>query len=189
MKTFDKDDTTILIGAILMRYEKAKELKESDFKRLCGVKKEAFTTMCEVVNEVLSRETRGRKSGLSVEDQGLPTLGYWREYRTMLHLGQDFGLHESNVSRLVRKVEDILIKCGKFSLPSKRRLLEETGLSYTIVDVGGNDSRATEKKQKRCYSGKKKRHTLKEQLIICEESREMIATFFGKGQNTRLQIV
>lgn len=118
-----------------MRYEKVKELKESDFKRLCGVKKETFVTMCEVVTEVLSRETRGRKSELSVEDQVLLTLGYWREYRTMFHLGQDFDLHESNVSRVIRKVEDILIKCGKFSLPSKRRLLEDTGLTYTIVDV------------------------------------------------------
>jgi len=118
-----------------MRYEKAKELKDPDFKRLCGVKKEAFVTMCEVVKEVFGRETRGRKSGLSVEDQVLLTLSYWREYRTMFHLGQDFGLHESNVSRVIQKVEDILIKCGKFSLPSKRRLLEETGLTYAIIDV------------------------------------------------------
>ena len=44
-------------------------------------------------------------------------------------------MHESNVSRVIRKVENILIKCGKFSLPSKRRLLAETGLTYTIVDV------------------------------------------------------
>ena len=119
-----------------MRYEKAGDLKESDFKRLCGVRKETFGTMCEVVKEVLSRETRGRKSGLSVEDQVLLTLGYWREYRTMFHLGQDFGIHESNVSRIIQKIEDILIKCGKFSLPGKRRLLEETGLTYTIVDAG-----------------------------------------------------
>ena len=46
----------------------------------------------------------------------------------------------------------------------------------------GNDGRTPEKKQKRCYSGKKKRHTLKEQLIICEDSQEIIATFFGKGK-------
>ena len=118
-----------------MRYEKSKKLKDSDFKRLCGVKKETFIVMCEVVREVLSRETRGRKAELSVEDQVLLALGYWREYRTMFHLGQDYGLHESNVSRVIQKVEDILIKCGKFSLPSKRRLLEETGLTYTIVDV------------------------------------------------------
>ena len=118
-----------------MRYEKAKDLKELDFKRLCGVKKETFVVMCKVVQEVLSRETRGRKSDLTIEDQVLLTLSYWREYRTLFHLGQDYGLHESNVSRTIQKVEDILIKCGKFALPSKRRLLEETGVTYTIIDV------------------------------------------------------
>ena len=75
-----------------MRYEKAGDLKDSDFKRLCGVKKETFTTMCEVVKEVLSRETRGRKSGLAVEDQVLLTLGYWREYRTRVSFGTGFRL-------------------------------------------------------------------------------------------------
>ena len=53
----------------------------------------------------------------------------------MFHLGQDYDLHESNVSRTIRKIENILIKCGKFALPGKRRLLEENGLTYTIVDV------------------------------------------------------
>ncbi len=90
--------------------------------------------MCEVVKEVMSQETRGRNSDLSIEDQVLLALNYWREYRTMFHLGQDYGIHESNVSRTIQKIEDILIKSGKFSLPSKRRLLEDD-LHYTIVDV------------------------------------------------------
>ena len=118
-----------------MRYEKAKKLKDSDFKRLCGVKKETFLEMCRIVQAVENQRTSGRNCNLSVENQVLLTLNFWREYRTMFHLGQDWGLHESNVSRLVRKIEDILIKSGKFSLPSKRRLLEEDSLTYTIVDV------------------------------------------------------
>lgn len=118
-----------------MRYDKARNLKDQDFKRFFGVKKETFETMCEVVKEVVSQETRGRNSDLSIQDQVLLTLSYWREYRTMFHLGQDYGIHESNVSRTIQKIEDILIKSGKFSLPSKRRLLEENELNYTIVDV------------------------------------------------------
>ena len=118
-----------------MRYEKARNLKDSDFKRLCGVKKETFLAMREIVQAVEEQKTSGRNCNLSVEDQVLLTLTFWREYRTMFHLGQDWGLHESNVSRLVRRIEDILIKSGKFSLPSKRRLLEADGLTYTIVDV------------------------------------------------------
>jgi hypothetical protein len=118
-----------------MKYEKAKNLKDKDFKRFFGIKQETFLLMCEIVKKVLSQKTRGRNSELSVEDQVLLTLSYWREYRTMFHLGQDYGIHESNVSRIMQKIEDILIKCGKFSLPSKRRLLEENELNYTIVDV------------------------------------------------------
>ena len=118
-----------------MRYDKAKNLKDQDFKRFFGVKKETYETMCEVVKEVVSHETRGRNSDLSIQDQVLLTLSYWREYRTMFHLGQDYGIHESNVSRTIQKIEDILIKSKKFSLPSKRRLLEENDLNYTIVDV------------------------------------------------------
>ncbi len=53
----------------------------------------------------------------------------------MFHLGQDWGLHDEHVCRLVRRIEDILIKSKKFSLPGKRRLLEADGLTYTIVDV------------------------------------------------------
>ena len=118
-----------------MRYEKAKKLKDTEFKRLCGVKRETFLEMCEVVQVVEKQKTSGRHGHLSVENQVLLTLTFWREYRTMFHLGQDWGIHESNVSRLVRRIEDLLIKSKKFSLPSKRRLLEADGLTYTIVDV------------------------------------------------------
>lgn len=118
-----------------MRYKKAKNLSDKDFKRFFGVRQETFLVMCQEVKEIEKQKTSGRNSDLSVEDQVLLTLSYWREYRTMFHLGQDYELHESNVSRIIRRVEDILIKCGKFSLPGKRRLLEEDEFSYTIVDV------------------------------------------------------
>jgi len=118
-----------------MTYEDVKNLKPSDFKRLCGVSKETFAAMREVVREHKRQTRRGRKSHLSVENQLLLTLSFWREYRTLFHLGRDWGLHESNVSRLVRRIEDILIGSGKFSLPGKKRLLEADAIKYTIVDV------------------------------------------------------
>lgn len=118
-----------------MIYDDVKNLKNSDFKRLCGVTKETFAAMCEVVIEHKRTAKRGRKSNLSIENQVLLTLSFWREYRTLFHLGRDWQLHESNVSRLVRRIEDILIKSGKFSLPGKRRLLESDSIKYTIVDV------------------------------------------------------
>lgn len=118
-----------------MNYEDVRNLKDGDFKRLCGVTKETFAAMCEVVVETKQLHRRGRKSNLSIENQVLLTLIFWREYRTLFHLGRDWNLHESNVSRLVRRVEDILIGSGKFSLPGKKQLLEGNSIKYTIVDV------------------------------------------------------
>lgn len=118
-----------------MNYEDVKNLKHGDFKRLCGVTKETFSAMCEVLLEYKQLNTRGRKSNLSIENQVLLTLSFWREYRTLFHLGRDWQLHESNVSRLVRRIEDVLIKSGKFALPGKKRLLADETIKYTIVDV------------------------------------------------------
>lgn len=121
-----------------MTYEDVKNLKDGDFKRLSGVTKETFAAMCEVVVKYKERNKRGRKSNLSIENQLLLTLSFWREYRTLFHLGRDWKLHESNVSRLVRRIEDILIKSGKFVLPGKKRLLADEAIKYTIVDVTEN---------------------------------------------------
>lgn len=118
-----------------MIYEDVRNLKDGDFKRLCGVTKATFAAMCEVINDHKQAVRRGRKSNLTIENQILLTLSFWREYRTLFHLGRDWNLHESNVSRLVRRIEDVLIKSGKFSLPGKKRLLTGEAVKYAIVDV------------------------------------------------------
>ncbi|WP_420825320.1 transposase family protein, partial [Psychrobacter glacincola] len=34
-------------------------------------------------------------------------------------MSMDFGIHESSASRIIRKVEDVLVDSGKFELPKK----------------------------------------------------------------------
>jgi len=85
-------------------------------------------------------ERQGRRGGqpkLSVEDQLLVALEYWREYRSQFHIGVSWGLHETTVGRIVRKVEDLLVKSGKFRLPSQRQLYQP-GWEWKVlmVDVG-----------------------------------------------------
>ncbi len=71
-----------------MTYKQVKHLKTEDFKRLCGVRPETFTEMVSVVQERSpSKKKTGRPGKLSVEDQVLMTLEYWREYRTYFHIG------------------------------------------------------------------------------------------------------
>ncbi len=93
-----------------MSYEKVKSLKLEEFKRLCGLHPETFSRMIEVVRSRSKIKLKiGRPGKLSLEDQLLMTLEYWREYRTYFHIGQSWGVNESTVYRIIRKIEDILI--------------------------------------------------------------------------------
>jgi hypothetical protein len=62
--------------------------------------------MVKIVKEaVLKKKKPGKPSHLSIENQIMITLGYWREYRTHFHIGVAWGLHESNVYRTIKCIE------------------------------------------------------------------------------------
>ena len=106
----------------------------------------------------------------------------------MFHLGQDWGLHEANVSRLVRKIEDILSKRKKFSLPGKRRLLEEDSLTYTIVDVA-EITIEHPKKTTAMLQRKKEATHLEKSVDNLRRKRRSCCHIFGERQNARSEIV
>ena len=121
-----------------MAYSELASLADSEFKRLCGVSRDTFAQMIKVLRPDLERQgKRGGQNKLGVEDQLLVTLEYWREYRSQFHIATSWGLHETTVGRIIKKVEDILVKCGKFRLPSQRQLYQP-GWEWKVmmVDVG-----------------------------------------------------
>jgi len=121
-----------------MLYQDLPGLSAAEFKRLCGVSRETFGKMVEVLRPHLERQgKRGGQNKLSVEDQLLVALEYGREYRSQFHIATSWGLHETTVGRIIRKVEDILVKCGQFRLPSQRQLYKP-GWEWKVlmVDVG-----------------------------------------------------
>jgi len=103
-----------------IRYETIEHLKGTDFKRLTGVQRETFDLMLKVVEKGL-REF-GRPTKLNRADQLLMTLMYWREYRTEFHIAQSYGISEATVCRTIQKVENALVRSGKFRLPGKKVL-------------------------------------------------------------------
>jgi hypothetical protein len=117
-----------------MRYETIQHLKDSDFKRLTGVQRESFEKMLAVVEKGL--RNFGRPTKLSRADQLLLTLMYWREYRTEFHIAQSYGISESTVCRTIQKVENVLVRSGKFRLPGKKALQpSDTLFEIILVDV------------------------------------------------------
>jgi hypothetical protein len=84
---------------------------------------------------------------------------YYREYRTMFHIGVAYGISESRVCEIIKEMENILIQDSRFHLPGKKALLkEENHFAIVLVDVTKSPLERP-KKQKLSYSGKKKRHT------------------------------
>jgi len=121
------------------RYERLKKLKPELFKRLTGVKPHTFEAMlveCEIANK--KKKSRGGKPNkLSISTQILLMLEYYREYRSMAHMAFDYEVSEATVSRTIQEIESVLLKSGKFSLPSKKALYEEGGieLEYVLIDA------------------------------------------------------
>jgi len=117
-----------------MRYEEIKDWKDTDFKRLTGVKHETFNQMLMVLERELP--SFGRPPKLSRTDQLLMTLMYWREYRTQFHIAGSYGISEATVCRTINKVEDALVRSGEFRLPGKKALQpNDTIIEVVLVDV------------------------------------------------------
>ena len=106
-----------------MNYEQLTGLEGEAFKRYCGVRREIFNEMLEVQRVAERAKRKLGRPGMSLENQLLLTLQYWREDRTLFHVASDFGVHESTAQRIVCKVERRLHASGRFRLPSRDRAL------------------------------------------------------------------
>jgi hypothetical protein len=129
------------------------------------------------------KKKTGRKPKLIVEDQILMTLQYLREYRTYYHIGLDWKMSESNVCRIVHKIENILIKSRQFRLPGKKELWQSSSEEELVVmDVMESQIERPKRKQKQFYSGKQREHTLKTQLVIQQNNEKILCLVNGKGR-------
>jgi len=173
-----------LKSVLMMNYTIAQTLSPKHFKRRFGVQPQTFK---QIVNTLkpLWRPTPqpGAKPKLVLEDRVLVALEYWREYRTYFHIASSWGVSESTVCRIVRWVEDSLMQSGRFRLPGKKQLLQGFGRpEVVVVDVTETPIERPKRRQRRFYSGKKKRHMLKCQIVIEQTTGAIICTFFGKGR-------
>ena len=126
---------------VMRKIDKFKKVKEEHFKRIVGVKRATYEEMVSIYGKAEEERKKGHKIGgrkpkLCEEDRVLFMLEYYREYRTLAHMGIDYNISEGQASKVVRDVESVLIKSGKFSLPSKRVLYaEDNEIEFIIIDA------------------------------------------------------
>lgn len=142
----------------------------------------------------LTRPTRQRAIGAgrrytlaSIEDKVLPVLVFYRLYLTEELMGWLFGLHRSNVHRLLAKIEPLLTAAAdpmlRTFLRTAKRQRRKIGrweafvqvypdLAEVVIDATEQPRRRpAPRTQRRYYSGKRKRHTLQTQLTVSRRGR------------------
>ena len=122
-----------------------------------------------------------RLSKLSLSDKLAITLGYYREYRTVRNIAFDGGVSKSIVHYSIQGVEEVLAKSKEFALPSKRELVNENAPFVVLMDVTECEIQKPKKKQKKYYSGNKKKHTIKAQVIADVASKDIVCVDIVPG--------
>ena len=118
--------------------KRIEKLKADKYQGVFGVKKQTFDKMLEILEKsYIEMHSKGGSScKLSVLDKLIIMLGYYREYRTMENIAFDYNVAKSTICESIKWVEQELIKEGTFSLPSKRKLVEEMPeIEVVLVDV------------------------------------------------------
>ena len=125
----------------MTKYEKLERLKPTQFKRLTGVKRETFRTMVSILRtaEKDRRKHGGKQSRILLEDRLLMALEYNREYRTYFHVAQNYDVSEGYAYKVIRWVEDTLIRDKRFALPGRKELLK-SDIEYEVVLVDVSES-------------------------------------------------
>ncbi len=124
-----------------MKWDLVKGLSSEEFRRLTGVKKPTFDKMVGVLLEahIKKKALGGRPNKLRLEEMLLMALEYLREYRTYFHIANSYGVSESNAYKIIRWVEDTLIKHKDFKLPGKKALLKSDA-EYEVVLVDASET-------------------------------------------------
>ena len=162
------------------------------FKMLTGITVEKFDEIFVKLkpiyeawhlNGLLQRKRkRAPRSGndftLELEDRLLMLLIYYRTYVTHVFLGFLFHMDDSNVCRNINPLQPLLAKV--FKIPERRIELSEDEIADLFFDGTEQPTNRPKRKQKKWYSGKKKRHTIKHQIATTKLKK--------KGKRTKVRI-
>ena len=142
-----------------MQWSEVSKLSDSQFQRLVGVKRTTFSSMLETIvfHNQQRVSNRGRPSSICLENQLLIMLMYYREYRTFFHISVTYGISEAQCWRIVRKLEEILIKSSLFHLPGKKKLTDPSiNWEVVVIDVGESPIERPKKNSGSITQGRKR---------------------------------
>ena len=182
--------------------------KPRTLQRLTGLNLKQFKKLCKLMKPVWKKTeknrlllvNRRRKVGAgrryyleTIEEKLALILAYYRTYATQELISYIFGIDQSNVSRLIEKLEPLLEMAANPQLKGQlNRLKQMRSLRGSIgwiefielyPDAAGFITDATEarcqrpkdkEEQRKYYSGKKKAHTIKTQITVSRNTERVL---------------
>lgn len=144
-----------------MRWESISLLSPEEFRRLTGVKRHTFEEMVKLLDRsrAAKRARGGRRPKLSIEEILLMALEYLREYRTYFHISKSYGVSEGYAYKLIRWVEDTLIKSKIFSLPGRKALLKSE-VEYEVILIDASETPIQRPKKSNASTTQEKRNDI-----------------------------
>jgi DDE superfamily endonuclease/Helix-turn-helix of DDE superfamily endonuclease len=153
------------------------------FRRLTGLSPEAFARLLGQLEAAWQQDQArrarrpgrrrkpgaGRPPALALADRLLMLLVYYRTYVPYAFLGFLFGLDDSNACRSNRRLEPLL--AGIFRIPERKVALSPDEVRELFFDGTERPTNRPKRGQRRYYSGKKRRHTLKHQLVVARRKK------------------
>jgi hypothetical protein len=115
------------------------------------------------------RPGAGRKHALDLADRLLMLMIYYRTYTTHAFLGFLFGIDDSAVGRNINPLQPLL--AGIFRIPERRIKLDPEDMRELFFDAAERPARRPTAGQREYYSGKKKRHTIKNQVVTARRTK------------------
>jgi hypothetical protein len=115
------------------------------------------------------RPGAGRKHALGMADRLLLTLVYYRTYITQEFLGALFGIDKGTACRTIQALA--LLLAGVFRIPERKVRIEPDEMAEAFVDATEQPIHRPKRRQRRSYSGKKKRHTVKHQVVVLRKRK------------------
>jgi len=145
------------------------------FHRLTGLSPEKFCKLVTIIEPLfkeaeakrLARPDRKRKAGggakrkLSPSQALLMLLLYYRTYTNHIFIGMIMGIDDSNVGRYCGIIKPLL--AGVFKIPERKINMSQEEIFELIIDATEQE---TERRRGSGYSGKKKRNTIKTQIVV-----------------------
>ena len=167
----------------MQNIKKIYKYSDRRFKRSTGVSKRVFHIMVDTVAKEfkLTKVNGGRKRKHSIPILILIFLEYYRHYIIMDYLASVYSCHESTICRIISTIEKILINSDLFKVKGKGHLIELND-EILVTDVTESEIERPTKNQKAYYSGKKKKHSFKTQIIINKNTFEILSVDICKGK-------